>query len=183
MIFCQTLGPPVVRLDDGSAPASLQWRKNLALLVYLARSPKRARRRDHLLGLLWGDQPQEKARASLNQVLLTLRSYVGPALESDKAEVRLTDGAVTLDVEQLDALAASCSSTHTRTSACKRSCEHMPWREIPGAPAPSSRASPPGSREMWAERLAPRPARWQTACPRRPLRLAPGPQRARVSLW
>ncbi len=107
MIFCQTLGPPVVRLDDGSAPASLQWRKNLALLVYLARSPKRARRRDHLLGLLWGDQPQEKARASLNQALLTLRSYVGPALESDKAEVRLTDGAVTLDVEQLDALAAS----------------------------------------------------------------------------
>ena len=39
MILCQSLGPPVVRLADGSVPAILQWRKNLALLVYLARSP------------------------------------------------------------------------------------------------------------------------------------------------
>lgn len=59
MIHCETLGPPLVRLDDGSVPADLQWRKNLALLVYLARSPKRRRARDHLIGLLWGDQPQD----------------------------------------------------------------------------------------------------------------------------
>ena len=74
MIVCETLGPPVVRLDDGSVPADLQWRKNLALLVYLAQSPKRRRARDHLIGLFWGDQPQEKARRSLNQAVLTLRT-------------------------------------------------------------------------------------------------------------
>ena len=28
MIRCETLGPPVVRLDDGSVPADLQWRKH-----------------------------------------------------------------------------------------------------------------------------------------------------------
>ena len=65
-ILCETLGPPVVRLEDGSVPASLQWHKNLALLVYLARSPKRSRARDHLIGLLWGDQRQEDARHSLS---------------------------------------------------------------------------------------------------------------------
>ncbi|HEY7192383.1 MAG TPA: AAA family ATPase [Gemmatimonadales bacterium] len=106
MISCQTLGPPVVRLEDGTAPPPLQWRKNLALLVYLARSPKRTRSRDHLLGLLWGDQPEEKARGSLNQALLTLRSFAGDGVESDRAHVRLSDRVVTLDVDQLETLAA-----------------------------------------------------------------------------
>jgi len=106
MISCQTLGPPIVRLENGTAPPSLQWRKNLALLVYLARSPKRTRSRDHLLGLLWGDQPEEKARGSLNQALLTLRSFAGDEVESDRAHVRLSDRAVTLDVDQLEILAA-----------------------------------------------------------------------------
>ncbi len=107
MIVCETLGPPVVRLDDGSVPADLQWRKNLALLVYLAQSPKRRRARDHLIGLLWGDQPQEKARRSLNQAVLTLRTYAGDSVETDQAHVGLTDRAVRLDVEQLEACAAA----------------------------------------------------------------------------
>ena len=107
MIRCETLGPPVVRLDDGSVPASLQWRKNLALLVYLARSPKRTRARDHLIGLLWGDQPQDDARHSLNQAAGTLRTYAGDGVETDRSHVGLTDRAVALDVEQLEAFAAA----------------------------------------------------------------------------
>jgi len=107
VIRCDTLGPPVVRLDDGSVPVSLQWRKNLALLVYLARSPKRGRSRDHLIGLLWGDQPQENARGSLNQAVLTLRTYAGDGVETDRTHVGLTDRAVALDVEQLEACAAA----------------------------------------------------------------------------
>jgi DNA-binding SARP family transcriptional activator len=106
-IFCETLGPPVVRLDDGSVPANLQWHKNLALLVYLARSPKRARGRDHLIGLLWGDQPQDDARHSLNQAVSTLRIYAGKTIETDRTHVRLTNRAVALDVEQLETLAAA----------------------------------------------------------------------------
>src|SRR5256885_9171780 len=41
-------------------PAKLLWKKNLALLMYLARSPKGVRTREHLTGLLWGDKPEEK---------------------------------------------------------------------------------------------------------------------------
>jgi DNA-binding SARP family transcriptional activator len=107
VIVCETLGPPVVRLDDGSVPASLQWHKNLALLVYLARSPKRARARDHLMGLLWGDQPQDDARHSLNQAVSTLRTYAGEGIETDRTHVRLTNRAVALDVEQLEACVAA----------------------------------------------------------------------------
>jgi len=107
MIVCETLGPPVVRLEDGGVPADLQWHKNLALLVYLARSPKRMRARDHLIGLLWGDQPQKNARGSLNQAVLTLRSHAGDGVESDGTHVGLSDRAVALDVEQLEACAAA----------------------------------------------------------------------------
>src|SRR5207247_4777559 len=107
MIRCETLGPPVVRLDDGSVPASLQWRKNLALFVYLARSPKRTRARDHLIGLLWGDQAEQRARQSLNEALRTLRRYLGAGLESDTTQVRLLAGAVDLDTDRLATLAAA----------------------------------------------------------------------------
>ncbi len=107
MIRCQTLGPPLVRLEDGSAPAILQWKKNLALLVYLARSPKRTRAREHLMALLWGDQPDEKARGSLKEAVRALHSYAGDGLESDRTRVRLRDRAVALDVDELEALAAA----------------------------------------------------------------------------
>src|SRR5437588_11923510 len=107
VIVGETLGPPVVRLDDGSVPASLQWHKNLALLVYLARSPKRARARDHLIGLLWGDEAEKDARHSLNQAVSTLRTYAGESIETDRTHVRLADGAVSRAVGQLDAGAAA----------------------------------------------------------------------------
>src|SRR2546427_137992 len=68
MILCRTLGPVAVSVDGGSAPPELLWRKNLALLLYLARSPKRARawdgvlrRADELLGT--GDLPGAHAGA------------------------------------------------------------------------------------------------------------------------
>lgn len=101
MIFCQTLGPPIVRLQDGSTPRELQWQKNLALLVYLARSPRRARTRDHLVALLWGDKPGEKARASLNEALRTLRAS-GVPVESNGAHIALGANAVALDVDELE---------------------------------------------------------------------------------
>ena len=62
MIACRTLGPIEVSVNGAAAPAALKWRKNVALLVYLARSPKRARARDHLIGLLWGDKADQRAR-------------------------------------------------------------------------------------------------------------------------
>jgi len=108
MIVCRTLGPVAVSVDGGSAPPELLWRKNLALLVYLARSPKRARAREHLIGLLWGDKPEGAARHSLNEAVRVLRRHVGEGgVETEAGQVRLVAGAVELDTERLDTLLAA----------------------------------------------------------------------------
>lgn len=107
MIECRVLGPPEVRVDGGSAPSELQWRKNLALIVYLARSPRRTRGRDHLIGLLWGDRPESAARHSLNEALRVLRRHLEEgALLTEGPNVRLAEGVVRLDVERFEKLLA-----------------------------------------------------------------------------
>src|SRR5205085_804166 len=94
--------------ERGSAPAALQWRKNLALLVYLARSPRGTRTREHLIGLLWGDKPESTARHSLNTALSLLRGYAGEdSVASDGTRVTLGPGGVQLDTEQLEAFVAN----------------------------------------------------------------------------
>ena len=105
MILCRTLGPIEVTLDGGPAPAELLWRKNLALLIYLARSPRRTRSRDHLVGLLWGDRSEAAARHSLSEALRVIRRHAGEARwRPPVGQVRLAAGVVEVDVEQLEAL-------------------------------------------------------------------------------
>ena len=41
MIHVRTLGTLEVTVDGAEAPSELLWKKNLALLLYLARAPKR----------------------------------------------------------------------------------------------------------------------------------------------
>jgi DNA-binding SARP family transcriptional activator len=105
MIVCRTLGPPEITMDGGLAPPELTWRKHLALLVYLARSP-RGRTRDHLAGLLWADRPDASARQSLNVALHAVRRYAGDAsVDTSGGTIRLAPGAVRLDVDELEACA------------------------------------------------------------------------------
>src|SRR5574341_224306 len=108
MIAIRALGPIEVLVDDRPAPSELLWRKNLALLVYLARSPKRTRTRDHLIGLLWADKVEKAARHSLNVALGTLRDSTGEAgIVTEVDRVRLAEGIVTLDADGLEAHAAA----------------------------------------------------------------------------
>jgi DNA-binding SARP family transcriptional activator len=76
MIAIKALGPPLVTVDGADPPAELMWRKHLALLVYLARSP-RGRSRDHLIGLLWPEKDETKSRHSLNEALRVIRRVAG----------------------------------------------------------------------------------------------------------
>lgn len=106
MILCRTLGPVDVSVDGGPAPSDLLWRKHLALLVYLARSPRHARSRDHLVGLLWGDRTEAAARHSLSEALRVIRRHAGEAsVDTASGQVRLAPGFVEVDVDQLEALA------------------------------------------------------------------------------
>src|SRR5262245_9727254 len=103
MILCRVLGPVSLEVDGGPAPAELLWRKHLALLVYLARSPRRARTREHLTGLLWAEKEESAARHSLNEALRVVRRAAGEdAIDSSGGQIRLADGAVRLDTDELD---------------------------------------------------------------------------------
>jgi DNA-binding SARP family transcriptional activator len=108
VIQCRLLGPIEVRVAGRRAPAKLLEYKNLALLVYLACSPKRSRSRDHLIGLLWPDKPEDKARHSLNVALSVLREAAGSdALTTQGNRIGLVPGAVELDTERFEALVAA----------------------------------------------------------------------------
>jgi DNA-binding SARP family transcriptional activator len=108
MILCRTLGPVELTVDGGPAPPELLWRKHLALLVYLARSPRRGRSREHLIGLLWGDRTEAAARHSLSEALRAIRHHAGEgSVEATVGQVRLGAASVQLDVDRLEELAAS----------------------------------------------------------------------------
>jgi DNA-binding SARP family transcriptional activator len=107
MILCRTLGPVELSVDGAPAPPELLWRKHLALLVYLARSPRRGRSREHLVGLLWGDRTEAAARHSLSEALRVIRHHAGEgSVEVAVGQVRLGPASVQLDVDRLEELAA-----------------------------------------------------------------------------
>ena len=103
MIECRTLGPVALEVAGAPPPPELLWRKHLALLVYLARSPRRARSREHLVGLLWSDKAEAAARHSLNEALRVIRRSAGEgALETRVDQVLLSPEAVQLDVDEFE---------------------------------------------------------------------------------
>ncbi len=108
MIALRLLGPVELTVNGDAPPAELLWKKNLALLVYLALSPRHTRTREHLIGLLWGDKPESAARHSLNEALRVLRRAVGEgALQTDATAVKLESGTVTSDLDAFARLEAA----------------------------------------------------------------------------
>src|SRR5712671_4420391 len=102
-------GPPCAQLAGRETPRELRWHKHLALLVYLALSPTRSRSRDHLLGLLWAEQPERGARRALNTTINRLRVALGEErLRSESDTIALSDER--LDVDALRFLAHADSA-------------------------------------------------------------------------
>jgi DNA-binding SARP family transcriptional activator len=133
VIRCRVLGPPDLTVEGGAPPSELLWRKNLALLVYLALSPRRTRARDHLIGLLWSEKPESAARHSLNEALRVLRRAAGDdGILSDSTTVRLGDGAIELD---LDAFAIHEADGAWAEAAALAGGEFMEGFAVPGASA------------------------------------------------
>src|SRR6266550_2435766 len=99
--YCRVLGPVQVTLAGADAPPELLWRKHVALLVYLARSPRRRRTREHLVGLLWSERDEKQARHSLSEALRVFRRALGDErLVADVDQVRLAPDAVALDCDR-----------------------------------------------------------------------------------
>jgi len=130
-IFCRVLGPVRVSVAGADAPPELLWRKHVALLVYLARSPRRSRTREHLTGLLWSDRDEHQARHSLSEALRVLRRALGDErLLADVDQVRLAPDAVTLDC---DRFAELCERRDWTTAAALVDGEFLEGLAIPEA--------------------------------------------------
>lgn len=100
----RTLGPLELTIDGAAPPRELTWTKPLALLLYLALSPRRTRTREHLIGLLWPDKPGAAARHSLDVEVARLRKYLGASvIESNGEQLKLDGKGVQLDVDQVEA--------------------------------------------------------------------------------
>jgi DNA-binding SARP family transcriptional activator len=99
------LGPPAVQVDGREPPPDVVWRKHLALLSYLALSPDHTRTRAHLMGLLWGERLDEKARRSLNEAVRLLRATLGDdRLITDGDALRLNPQHLEVDVLEFERL-------------------------------------------------------------------------------
>ena len=90
-----TLCGSVAVTGEGVSATSLSA-KSLALLAYLALEPA-AHSREELTALLWGEYPEEKARASLRQALMHLREVLPDCIHVDRTSVALA-GDVECDV-------------------------------------------------------------------------------------
>ncbi len=103
-LFC--FGPPTVRLAGQAPPADVLWRKNQALLVYLALSPNQTRTREHLIGMLWPEKDQTRARRSFNEAVRRLRLSLGnERLTSQTASVTLNPKDLHVDAVAFEAAA------------------------------------------------------------------------------
>ncbi|MDX1575839.1 MAG: winged helix-turn-helix domain-containing protein, partial [Kiloniellales bacterium] len=77
----QLLGP--FRAQSGAGEAlSIASKKGQALLAYLALTAGQHHSRDKLAMLLWSDRPDDRARHSLRQCVLTLRKGLGEPADS-----------------------------------------------------------------------------------------------------
>jgi len=106
-VTINVLGPASITVDGAPAPPELLWRKHLALLVYLARSPRRARTRDHLVGMLWSERDDKSARHSLSEALRVFRRVLGAGeVRADVDQVALGSSVLRLDCDELAARSA-----------------------------------------------------------------------------
>jgi DNA-binding SARP family transcriptional activator len=85
------LGKPHITYKDQVFKPDLISAKGQALLIFLAVTG-RSHSRTALAGLLWGDMPEETARANLRLTLSKLRKFVPEEiLQADRREVGLAE--------------------------------------------------------------------------------------------
>jgi DNA-binding SARP family transcriptional activator len=131
VVHAQVLGPARVTVNGGDAPPELLWRKHLALLIYLARSPRGTRTREHLIGILWSDRDEKSARHSLSEGLRVLRRVLGETrVRADVDQVALEPGAVTLDCDEFS---ARCSAADWAVAAALVQGEFLEGLSVPDA--------------------------------------------------
>jgi DNA-binding SARP family transcriptional activator len=116
-LFIRLLGP--VRVDVGGAPLSVDTRKAVALLAYLAVTD-RPTSRETLAALLWPDSGEQEARGALRRTLSVLNAALGGVgLAIDRTTVALAGDGIDIDVQAFRrALARARGHGHPPDEAC-----------------------------------------------------------------
>ncbi len=97
-------------LREPGGEVAIRSKKSQALLAFLALGPDQRRTREKLATLLWEDRPEEQARHSLRQSVLTLRQTLDngevPVLLADGNTLALNATEFDVDVRSFERLAA-----------------------------------------------------------------------------
>jgi len=124
MLTIHLLGAFHVELD-GNPLTGFATDKARALLAYLAVEREYPHRREQLSGLLWPEQPEDRARQNLRQALSHLRQALGENhtpryLFIDSQVVQLNPNApVWIDVQTIKSLAQDCRAhRHSDIESC-----------------------------------------------------------------
>jgi DNA-binding SARP family transcriptional activator len=112
------LGKPRITRDDGS-PVELGSAKATALLLYLATTGER-HSRSALAGLLWGDLPEEGARANLRLALTKLRRVADDNLQVTRGYVAADPSSFWLDRREFEAALAGGDADLEQVKAAVR---------------------------------------------------------------
>jgi DNA-binding SARP family transcriptional activator len=95
------LGSPRLEIiDDEGRQRTVGPGKPLALVAYLALSPRRTATRDLLCDLLWGDRNPEQARPHLRQTLWLIKNQIGESIIKTAGDSLMLDCAVETDVHE-----------------------------------------------------------------------------------
>jgi DNA-binding SARP family transcriptional activator len=94
--------------DSTGEPLLVKSRKAAALIAYLAHQPGRTQSRERIARLLWEDRPEPYARASLRQVLLSIRRLIPgtPLISEPRPDCVALDSRVVTDVERMESALA-----------------------------------------------------------------------------
>jgi len=99
MTTLDLLGGAVLTRDGGRAAGLAARRHPLALLALLATAPHRTLSREKIMGLLWPESPDRKARSRLNTCVHNIRRDLGDdVLRSDGEDLRLDVARLACDV-------------------------------------------------------------------------------------
>ena len=116
-------GTPI--LLQGDAGISLERRKAMALLSYLAVTETR-HHRDMLVALLWPESDAAAASQALRNVLWTIRQTpLAEAILSDRTSIALDDDALSVDVIRFRRRMFDCPSRSHEPSGVCQECEPL----------------------------------------------------------
>lgn len=150
------LGSLVVTDGDEPVGGSAAQRRVLALLAYLAAAGERGVSREKVIGLLWPDTTDERARHALAQTLYRIRRYFGADSVAGTELLRLDGSTFAADVTEFE---RALAHGHLETAAALYRGPYLDGFVLPDAPdferwAEMERARLAAAHRQLLERLA-----------------------------